>query len=251
MEQHNFTVGAPDNVVFINELLDHLEILLKNLQCFYCEKVFKDWMTLKEHMRKKQHKRINPENKAYDRFYVINYLELGKTWMDIHDEDDGRYQEDNEKELMDWEEESNAYVCLFCENKLKDFDKIFTHMKDEHNFNFKYLKQAHKLDFYKQIKLINYIRKKVYEKECIICDSKFCVLEDLLDHMAETSHINQFPDPEKWDQPLYFFSTFENDNLLCGLDVEDTDCQEYLVYPEDATVPQSTILHEELMLNNL
>ena len=25
-------------------------------------------------MRKKQHKKINPKNKEYDRFYIINYL---------------------------------------------------------------------------------------------------------------------------------------------------------------------------------
>lgn len=31
-------------------------------------------------MRKKLHKRINPENKEYDRFYIVNYLEMGKTW---------------------------------------------------------------------------------------------------------------------------------------------------------------------------
>lgn len=37
-------------------------------------------------MRKKQHKKINPKNKEYDRFYVINYLELGKTWEDIQNE---------------------------------------------------------------------------------------------------------------------------------------------------------------------
>ncbi|GFW88300.1 uncharacterized protein TNCV_820561 [Trichonephila clavipes] len=29
MEQHNFLIGAPDNIVFINELLDHLEKMLK------------------------------------------------------------------------------------------------------------------------------------------------------------------------------------------------------------------------------
>lgn len=36
---------------------------------------------LKEHMRKKQHKRINPLNPEYDRFYLVNYLEVGKTWQ--------------------------------------------------------------------------------------------------------------------------------------------------------------------------
>ena len=45
-----------------------------SLQCLYCEKTFKDRHILKEHMRKKNHKRINPRNTAYDKFYIINYL---------------------------------------------------------------------------------------------------------------------------------------------------------------------------------
>lgn len=45
-----------------------------SLQCLFCEKLFKDRRALKDHMRKKQHKKINPKNKEYDRFYVINYL---------------------------------------------------------------------------------------------------------------------------------------------------------------------------------
>ena len=39
-------------------------------------------------MRKKQHKKINGQNHAYDRFYVINYLELGKSWEEVQAEDD-------------------------------------------------------------------------------------------------------------------------------------------------------------------
>ncbi|EEC06606.1 hypothetical protein IscW_ISCW003729 [Ixodes scapularis] len=45
------------------------------LLCLYCEKTFKDWQTLKEHMRKKQHKHINPKNSAYDKYYVVNYAD--------------------------------------------------------------------------------------------------------------------------------------------------------------------------------
>lgn len=30
-------------------------------------------------MRKKLHKRINPNNKEYDKFYINNYLEPGKS----------------------------------------------------------------------------------------------------------------------------------------------------------------------------
>ena len=42
--------------------------------CLFCEKEFKEWSILKDHMRKKGHKRLDPKNKEYDRFYVINYL---------------------------------------------------------------------------------------------------------------------------------------------------------------------------------
>lgn len=34
-------------------------------------------------MRKKMHKRINPEDKNYDKFYLINYMEIGKTWQNV------------------------------------------------------------------------------------------------------------------------------------------------------------------------
>lgn len=62
--------------------------LLISLQCLYCERTFRDHTTLKEHMRKKLHKKINPKNKSYDKFYVINYLEFGKSWEDVQSEDD-------------------------------------------------------------------------------------------------------------------------------------------------------------------
>ena len=42
--------------------------------CLFCEKSFKDKASLREHMRKKQHRKINPKNKEYDRFYIINYM---------------------------------------------------------------------------------------------------------------------------------------------------------------------------------
>lgn len=52
------------------------------------KKTFTDRNVLKEHMRKKLHKRINPENKEYDKFYIVNYLEEDKSWKAIQQEDD-------------------------------------------------------------------------------------------------------------------------------------------------------------------
>lgn len=77
---HNFSVGKPHNLVYVEELLDILEDKLNCLVCIYCEKVFKSREVLKEHMRKKNHKKINPRNPDYDKFYMINYLEMGETW---------------------------------------------------------------------------------------------------------------------------------------------------------------------------
>lgn len=73
LTKHFLQLGKPENLVFVDELLDKVKTNLDNLICLFCEKVFRDRLTLKEHMRKKGHKRINPSLKQYDRFYLENY----------------------------------------------------------------------------------------------------------------------------------------------------------------------------------
>lgn len=58
--------------------------------------------TLKEHMRKKQHKRVNPGNHVYDKYYMVNYLELGKTWEQVLCEDDEEESGGEEEEEGEW-----------------------------------------------------------------------------------------------------------------------------------------------------
>lgn len=64
----------------------------RKLECPYCDGSFKEKSALKEHMRKKQHKHINPKNTEFDKYYLINYLELGKKWEAIHAEDDAEIE---------------------------------------------------------------------------------------------------------------------------------------------------------------
>lgn len=59
-----------------------------SLQCLYCNGVFKDRSTLREHMRKKQHKKLNPQDKNYDKFYVINYLVSSYDLVRLRSHDD-------------------------------------------------------------------------------------------------------------------------------------------------------------------
>lgn len=71
---HHFHVGSPDNMVNIHQFLSILREKLDNCICIYCEKTFKNHSVLKLHMKKKKHVKINPNNKIYDQFYLINYL---------------------------------------------------------------------------------------------------------------------------------------------------------------------------------
>lgn len=60
-------------------------------------------------------------------------------------------------------------------------------------------------------------------------------MEELRIHLKENDHIKEFPDCELWDQPEFYFSTFEDDSLLCLLDdsAYDQDESKFNVIPEE------------------
>ncbi|XP_061696624.1 zinc finger protein 277 isoform X2 [Syngnathoides biaculeatus] len=138
--EHAFGIGLPDNIVYCNELLDTLQSKVDNLQCLYCEKTFKDKITLKDHMRKKGHRRINPANRQYDRFYIINYLELGKSWEEVQSEDDRELPDDKDDDWSDWRARPLSAVCLFCDLRCDAADDVYAHMKNVHDFDLQHLR---------------------------------------------------------------------------------------------------------------
>lgn len=71
--KHFLQLGKSENLVYVDELIETVQDKMDKLICLFCEKEFKDRPTLKEHMRKKGHKRINPDIKSYDRFFLMNY----------------------------------------------------------------------------------------------------------------------------------------------------------------------------------
>ena len=104
---HNFNIGQADNIVFIEEFLDKIDQKLEQLVCLYCEKLFKSREVLKEHMRKKMHKKLNPKNKEWDKYYLVNYLEFGKTWEDFSKEESYRTEEELPSGWDEGEREGN------------------------------------------------------------------------------------------------------------------------------------------------
>lgn len=191
---HNFSVGLPDNIVFVEEFLNLLDEKLAQNICLYCEKIFKDRTVLKEHMRKKIHKKINPLNKEYDKFYLVNYLEPGKSWKEIMDEFDEYCQNED---WSDWFEPETEAICLFCDFQSSAPDILSQHIASHNNFDFLGLKKS--FSIYQQIKIVNYVRRQVHEKKCILCDEQFECRDELREHMQKLSHF-KLPDQTVWDQ---------------------------------------------------
>jgi len=234
-KDHAFNVGNPDNIVHAGDFIDMMKSKLDKFTCLFCEKEFKEWSILKDHMRKKGHKRLDPKNKEYDKYYVINYLEPGKDWKALQTEPEYEKEaeipvaeENMEKEWEDWiEDDPTLSLCLFCMKTDKDVYKILDHMKGEHKFDLKDVKLKLELDFYHQVKIVNYVRKQVYQCRCPMCLREYDGQDELQYHLADENHFGLPDDRSVWDQPGYFFSTFDDDSLLCFLEDEDDDEEEY------------------------
>uniref|UniRef100_A0A667Y7K6 Zinc finger protein 277 n=1 Tax=Myripristis murdjan TaxID=586833 RepID=A0A667Y7K6_9TELE len=222
--EHSFSIGLPDNIVYCNEFLDALQSKLDNLQCLYCEKTFRDKTTLKDHMRKKAHRRINAGNREYDRFYVINYLELGKTWEEVQSEDDRDLVDDEDDDWSDWRAHPVCAVCLFCDQQSETMDKIYTHMQSFPNLLTSRSAAPlppSDLKFYQQVKLVNFIRREIHQSRCYGCQERFGCRAEVLEHIVAAGHVMKLPETSAWDQPQYYFPTYENDALLCTLTDSD------------------------------
>jgi len=225
---HNFSVGQPANLVFVNKFLDILQEKLDTLICLYCEKTFKSRDVLKEHMRKKSHKKLNPQNKYYDEFYLVNYLEFGKNWEDLSREPGGEEDEitsgfdvekDENYDWSDWKDNVGRTICLFCPANYAENKDLFQHMVEIHGFNFQKIREDDGLDFYQQVKMINYIRRCVHLNTCIGCGTLFSDRSSMLQHLSWSDHYS--PPEKEWNQPQFYFPTYENDNLLHCLEEDD------------------------------
>uniref|UniRef100_A0A8D8K0H1 Zinc finger protein 277 n=1 Tax=Culex pipiens TaxID=7175 RepID=A0A8D8K0H1_CULPI len=231
--KHFLLLGKAENLVFVDELVDVVQDKMDRLICLYCEKVFKDRSTLKEHMRKKGHKRINPENKAYDRFFLINYrndkLKKGSVNPPVRQpipvrarepESSPFHSEDSDSDWSDWYGEEQPTTCLFCEVTRTQIDDLKAHMKTEHNFDFD--AQVVGLNFYQRVKIVNYIRRQMHDLRCVTCREEFPSKDQLHAHLKQEGHFGT-GEQQHWDQPGFFFPTYEDDQFLCHLEDDSPD----------------------------
>ncbi|KHJ40616.1 zinc finger, C2H2 type [Trichuris suis] len=235
---HRLNLGSPDNLVFVSEYIDILSEKINNNECLKCEAVLPSHKELMEHMRVNGHREVNPHNLLYDKFYVINYLELGKKWQEVLAEDfEDSMQtfadsdEDSQGDTwMDWVEDdtesASNLVCLFCNAAFSQLAPMLQHLKAEHHYDMFDFFEKEKLNFYQRVKFVNYVRRMVYERKCFICGKVDMATRDALrkhfDNMG-SGHMEEVPPREWWDQDEYFKPTYENDNLLTQLDNADLE----------------------------
>uniref|UniRef100_A0ACB8FPF5 Uncharacterized protein n=2 Tax=Sphaerodactylus townsendi TaxID=933632 RepID=A0ACB8FPF5_9SAUR len=96
-------------------------------------------------------------------------------------------------------------------------------MEEVHGFDLLKIKSDYGLNFYQQVKLVNFVRREVHQCRCYSCQNKFQSKTELTGHMEETEHITLLPPRLIWDQPQYYFPTYENDTLLFTLSDSDDE----------------------------
>ncbi|KAL3985305.1 C2H2 type zinc-finger (2 copies) family protein [Acanthocheilonema viteae] len=230
---HHLNLGSPDNLVFVTEYIECLKSKLLSNECIYCEKRFSDRNTLMDHMRKRNHKEVNPKNNYYDKFYIINYLELGKRWLDVLKEDFedtmltfiDSDEEEEEESWQEWQEdnidvEQTRVVCLFCEETEDHAAPLLEHIKNIHHFDILGIIEKEKLGVYERVQMINYIRKENYNGRCFVCGrSDLGSLQKLRQHYAENCHLSKgLPEKSIWCTEENLVPIFGNDHLTWMLE---------------------------------
>nr|XP_024657810.1 zinc finger protein 277-like [Maylandia zebra] len=131
------------------------------------------------------------------------------------------------RDWSDWQAHPVSAVCLFCDHQSETLEQIYAHMKEAHGFDLHLLKTELNLKFYQQVKLVNFIRRQIHQSHCYGCTRMFDCRADALRHIAAEGHVMKLPEMSAWDQPQYYFPTYENDALLCTLsDSEEGDGDE-------------------------
>ncbi len=189
---HAFNIGQLDNIVMVDEFLDILEGKLAAKQCIYCEKVFPNMPTLKKHLKNKNHYRISSAAHIYDRFYVVNYLNVGQLYDASKDDEEGAEEgavaatagrseacgtapplsaQARRDVDLSWETLEDPVdeqsLCLLCSHSSPTMQACAEHMAAVHrSFSWPAV-QA--LDTYDAIKVVNYMRTALASVACAFC----------------------------------------------------------------------------------
>ncbi|KAJ1666618.1 hypothetical protein EV178_002049 [Coemansia sp. RSA 1646] len=229
--EHNFNIGLPDNLVNVTEFLQILESKLRALQCLYCEKTFTSAAVLRKHMRKKKHFKISSHNRLYDRFYIVNYLEPGKSWEAIETENTGDSDADEadrkDNSWADWDDRVDLPAkSLLDAHVALSADECWAYMRTHYAFDIHAIRKTHNLDFYRTVVLINIIRHNTANSTCFACSKGFANEQELMEHFKREggAHLQPPADgAEVWERKEFLKPAVEGDPLLMAFEDDGED----------------------------
>jgi len=249
-KEHSFNIGLLDNLVEVGEMLDVLRNQLKMLVCIYCERTFHSALVLRQHMRKKKHFKIHPKNHRYDKYYVVNFTEPGKSWDVLEDERNSRTSHqpskkiENQAEILNelsdtfstqlntdsTEDSSDSEVidqftvCIFDSKIFSTPHNLISHLQNNHHFNLKQiLTFSPSYSIYSAIQIVNYLRTVAYSLQCLCCTDQFQIENEYVQHSND--HFVKMDLPQiifnrqhEWQNEKYLIPAIENDPLLTILE---------------------------------
>ncbi|KAJ2776138.1 hypothetical protein GGI15_004936 [Coemansia interrupta] len=228
--EHSFNIGLPDNLVQVDEFLHILESKLAAQQCLYCEKTFTSAAVLRKHMRKKKHFKISAHNRLYDRFYIVNYAEPGRSWEEIEaeaDEDEDEGDAPAEGAWADWEDDRVGPVALalFDRKECPTPEACWAYMREQCGFDLQALRQTAGLDFYATVRLLNLVRTCSDAHRCFACAQQFSDTAQLVAHLQAAGSVHMVVPPEGsggvWEEGRdYLRPVVDNDPLLMAFDCD-------------------------------
>ena len=218
-QEHSFNIGQLDNLVMVDDFLGQLESTMHSNQCIYCGKEFPSNGLLKKHMRSKSHYKIQSGDRKYDKYYLVNYVQAGKTWEMLPKDDELEKNEAVIKEDETWSDLSDLIdrptMCLFCQMVSSSSGECLDHMKLEHEFDFRKVQKGQQLDFYHSVQLINYLRHQRSELTCPGCFLSFENDDLIVEHFHSSTCIKSAVDNrDRWSLVEYYIPIYEDDPLL-------------------------------------
>lgn len=217
--QHEFNIGQLDNLVMVDEFLSVLEAQLAANTCIYCHKAFPTAGLLRKHLKHKSHYKIPPSDRRYDKYYLVNYTQAGKTWDMLPPEDAER----DESGSGNWSDLDGPLdrptQCLFCAHGCSSPEEALQHMTGEHAFSFRDVQAALQLDFYGSVKLVNYLRRQRAELTCPGCLQACDSDEQLVAHITPACVAALVAERRpNWDLAEYYIPIYDDDPLLEAID---------------------------------
>lgn len=218
-QDHSFNIGQLDNLVMVDDFLGQLESTMHSNRCIYCGKEFPSSGLLKKHMRSKSHYKIQSGDRKYDKYYLVNYVQAGKTWEMLPKDDEAERNEAVVKEDETWSDLSDSIdrqtMCLFCQMVSSSSEECLSHMKARHEFDFRQIQQEQQLDFYHSVQLINYLRHQRSELMCPGCFVSFESDDAIVEHLHSSNCIKSVVSNRgRWSLVEYYIPIYEDDPLL-------------------------------------